>query len=120
MYCQALDATCWFFRYDPRQVFPEESSANVTRSTNGFQQRYAAPSVDTCSTLLGTHLPFAGQYAYPNMAVKITLTLSVPAVNYSRNPLIIEAFGRQLCLPPPPRLLNLVAALHYIVLLLVV
>jgi len=74
--------------------------------------------VDRCSALLGIHLPFAAQYAYPNMAVKITLTLSVPAVNYSRNSLIIEAFGRQLCLPP--RLLNLVAALLYIVLLLVV
>jgi len=92
MFCLALDATCWFFRYDPRPVFVEQSSANVTL--------HAASSVDTCPTLLGIHLLFTGQYAYPNMAVKITLTLSVPAVNYSCKPLIIEAFGRQLCLPP--------------------
>ena len=88
--------------YDPRQVkLRGQTSQNLTRYTNSFQQRYAARlQWNTCSALPGTHLQFAGQYAYPNMAVKITLTLCVTAVNYSCNPLIIEAFGRQLCLPP--------------------
>lgn len=68
---------------------------------------------NTCSTLLPPHLPAGGQCAYLNMAIKIAFSLSLPALNYSSNPLITKAFGLQLCLT---RLLNLLAChVRYIV-----
>jgi hypothetical protein len=95
------------------------SQARISQDLqNGFPHRTAATSVATRTALLSAHLPSAGQYAYPNMAVKITLILYVLAVNYSCSPLIIEALGRQLCLPPGFLTLSLV--LRYIVLSLVV
>jgi hypothetical protein len=101
--------------YGQPSYFRDRHARTSQNLKTAFPYRQSATSVPTVTALLSI------QYAYPNVAVKITLILYFTVVNYSSSPLIIEAPGRRLCLLS--RLLNLVACyvtLRYIVLSLVV